>query len=115
MAIKRRHRHQTGTVWLKSGSWYLRYYTSVSGERKQVAKFLARKDDKHHSATCKPVKSLAAELIARENSGAVEDTEKAPTLAAFWTDSYEPWMVKKHRLSTSKSYSDLWTRHVKEE
>ena len=39
--IARRHRHQTGTVWLKSGSWYLvRFYTNVRGERKQVARFL---------------------------------------------------------------------------
>jgi len=45
--IARRQRHQTGSVWLKLGSWYLRFYTNVGGERKQVARFLAFKDDKH--------------------------------------------------------------------
>jgi len=48
--IARRQRHQAGTIWLKSGAWYLRFYTDVGGgKRKQVARFLARKDEKHHS------------------------------------------------------------------
>lgn len=66
--IARRQRHQTGSLWPKSGSWYLRFYTNVGGERKQVVRFLALKDDKHHSKTCKAVQDLAAEMIAKENS-----------------------------------------------
>src|ERR1035438_4447416 len=89
--IARRHRHQTGTVWLKSDSWYLRFYTDVGGERKQVARFLARKDDKHHSKTCKAVRDLAASMIDKENSGAVVEAEKVQTLKEFWEATYEPY------------------------
>jgi hypothetical protein len=99
-------------VWLKSGSWYLRFYTDVNGARKQVARFLVRKDEKHHSKTCKPVKDLAASMIAKENSAAILDTEKAQTLTEFWEATYEPYIKDSKRLSTQASYADLWTRHV---
>src|ERR1035438_7512096 len=102
--IARRHRHQTGTVWLKSGSWYLRFYTDVNGERKQVARFLVRKDDKHHSKTCKAVRDLAASLIDKENSGAVVEAERAQTLKEFWEATYEPYIRDSKRLSTQVSY-----------
>jgi hypothetical protein len=74
--IARRQRHQSGMVWLKSGSWYLRFYTDVGGTRKQVARFLARRDDKHHSKTCTAVKDLAASMIAKENSEAIVEAER---------------------------------------
>jgi integrase len=97
---------------LKSGSWYLRFYTDVKGERKQVARFLTRKDEKHHSKTCKPVRDLAASVIAKENSEAIIEAEKAQTLTEFWEATYEPYIRDSKRLSTQHSYTDLWTRHV---
>lgn len=110
--IARRHRHQTGTIWLKSGSWYLRFYTDVGGKRKQVARFLARKDDAHHSKTCKPVRDLAAAMVAKENSEDEVATERAQTLKEFWESTYEPYIKESKRLSTRTSYEDLWARHV---
>lgn len=110
--IARRQRHQTGSVWLKSGSWYLRFYANVGGERKQVARFLAPKDDAHHSKTCKAVQDLAAEMIARENSGANIEAERAQGLKQFWDETYQPYIEESKRTSTRKSYEDLWERIV---
>lgn len=110
--IARRQRHQTGSVWLKSGSWYLRFYTNVNGQRKQVARFLSRKDDKYHSRTCKAVQDLAAEMIAKENSESAVVAERAQTLTEFWDSTYQPYIEESKRHSTRASYEDLWERIV---
>jgi integrase len=73
---------------------------------------LVRKDEKHHSKTCKPVRDLAAALIAEENSEAILDTEKVETLKGFWEATYEPYIKESKRYSTQVSYADLWARHL---
>jgi hypothetical protein len=105
--IARRHRHQPGTVRLKSGAWYLRFYTDVKGTRKQVARFLARKDEKFHSKTRKAMRDLAAEMIARENSEAVVREERALTLKEFCDATYEPYVRESKRHSTQTKQNVL--------
>jgi integrase len=110
----RRHRHQRGSIYEKSGSFYLRLYvTKPDGTRKQVAVFLVRKDDKHHSPKCKPVRTLADKLLMEENSRAVEHA--APTVQEFWTATYEPFVKANRRPSTHESYAHLWGRYFEKQ
>ena len=47
--IARRHRHQTGTVWLKSGSWYLRFYAESEAALPPAENAQTRKLDHRRS------------------------------------------------------------------
>jgi integrase len=107
-----RTRHQRGSILEKSGSFYLRVYKDVGGTRKQVAVFLAKKDLKHHSKTCKPVRTLADDELRKANSGEAGEEQPQTTVKQFWADTYEPWIERHKRPSTVSSYKDLWARHV---
>jgi len=47
--MKRPRKHQTGSVWLRGSSFFLRFYDE-NGKRK--TEFLVEKDDAHYSETC---------------------------------------------------------------
>jgi integrase len=112
--VVRRHRHQTGSVKEKSGSFYLRYYkTKPDGERSQIAVFLCRRDDKHHSPKCRPVRALADAILMAENSKAVETPSL--TVKEFWTSTYLPFVEANRRPSTVESYKCLWSKWAEDE
>lgn len=108
----KRSRHQKGHVFEKSNHFYVRYYTTVDGSRKQKAEPLCEKDDKHHSKKCKPVRLKLDEFMLRINSRE-ESASESPTVAEFWTGTYLPFAEKHLRASTVSSYKDLWQRHLK--
>ena len=62
--MKRPRKRQTGSVWLRGSSFFLRFYDE-HGKRK--TEFLCEKDEKHYSATCPSVKDLVAEKIEKVN------------------------------------------------
>lgn len=105
----RRRRHQKGSVCLRSGNWYVRYYGT---DGKQRNEFLAEKDDRHHSKTCKPVKDLAAKAMSRVNAE-VGEGSLTPKAAEFWESVYLPHCERSLRPSTVHSYKDLWERFLK--
>jgi integrase len=109
MANAKRRKHQQGSVWLRGSSFYVRYY---GPDRRQKTEFLCKKDDKHHSRTCKPVRDLAAKVVARVNSGVAAASE-SPSVREFWDGTYLPFAEKNLRPSTVDSYKDLWDRHLK--
>jgi integrase len=96
----------------KSGQFYIRYYTIVGGVRKQKAEPLCKRDDKHHSKTCKPVRLLRDQFMLKVNAGH-GDGQAGVTVRDFWTVTYLPFAEKNLRLSTVDSYKDLWERHLK--
>lgn len=110
----RRHRHQAGSIKEKSGSFYLRYYTTKpNGERSQVAVFLCRKDLKHHSPKCRPVRALADAILLAENAKAIDHS--SPTLAEFWKSTYLPFIEADRRPSTVESYKCLWSKWLEDD
>lgn len=100
-------RHQKGSICLRSGSFYVRAY--VNGKQKNF--FLAKKDDKHHSPTCRAVKLLRDEAMLRVNAQA----DAASTIKAedFWTGTYLPFVEESLRPSSVRSYKQIWKQHLK--
>jgi hypothetical protein len=86
----------------------LRYYAQ---DRRQRTEFLCKRDEKHDSKTCKPVRDIASKVMARVNSGALAAAE-SPTVAEFWDGTYLPFAEKNLRPSTVHSYGDLGERHL---
>jgi hypothetical protein len=106
MQSKRKRKHQQGSVWLRGSKFFLRY----SGpDKKQRTEFLVARDERHHSASCKPVKDLAARSMARVNAGAGTASASA-SVADFWTSTYLPFAEQNLRPSTVDAYEDLWAR-----
>ncbi len=103
MSNERNRKHQRGSIWLRGASFYIRYY---GHDRRQRTEFLCKRDDKHHSKTCRPVNDLASKVMARVNSGALAAVE-SPTIAAFWDGTYLSFAEKNLRPSTVHSYEDL--------
>ncbi len=109
MSNERNRRHQRSSIWLRGSRFYIRYYGS---DRRQRAEFHCKRDEKHRSKTCRPVKDLTSKVMARVSSGALAMAE-SPTVADFWDGTYLPFAEKNLRPSTIESYEDLWERHLK--
>src|SRR5258707_10370109 len=67
MQPKRKRKHQQGSVWLRGSKFFLRYY---GPDKKQRTEFLVARDERFHSARCKPVRDFAARAMTRVNAGA---------------------------------------------
>ncbi len=94
-------------MWLRGSGWYIRFYK----DGKQRAEFLCPKDDKHHSASCKAVKTLQAERMQKINSES-EPLGDSTTVRQFWDRFYYPWVEKNLRASTAANYLDLYIRNL---
>lgn len=106
--MRRPRKHQSGSVWLRGQSFFLRFYDE-QGKRK--TEFLCEKDEAHFSATCPKVKDLAArriEKVNRSNSTPSEDQ----TVGGFWESSYLPWAKANLRGSTLDSYTHIWNQRL---
>jgi hypothetical protein len=103
----RARKHQSGSICLRSGRWYVRYYGS---DRVQRNEFLHEKDDEFHSPRYKPVRDAASKVMARVNA---ELGQSQDMVGEFFDNVYWPWAKANKRPSTSLSYKDLWDRHLK--
>src|SRR5438552_4052845 len=104
---RRRPRNQKGTIYERSGSFYVRYYTrDENGKPKQASGFLGEKDNKHHSVKCKPVKDLRDKFMRQINSD-VRPAQRV-LINDYWTETYLPYVREQHRPSTAKGYEQLW-------
>lgn len=110
MAIPRRkRRHQAGSIVLRSGKWYVRYY---GPDRKQVNELLHAKDDEFHSSKCKPVRDAASQVMGRVNSE-LEETGTDQAVSDFFDFTYLPWVEANKKHSTIISYKQLWSQRLK--
>src|SRR5437868_930364 len=117
-ARPRQRRHQTGGVRLRSGFWYVQYYTERVENgitvRKRVLTKLVQKDERHYSAKCKAVANLQAEFMQRVNAGADGDAEKDNNqevlVTEFWETTYLPFVRENLRASTVRGYEILWQK-----
>jgi integrase len=107
----KRRREQRGTVYAKSGMWYVRYsdfrVTDGQLERKRLAKQLGCVDD----MTKKEARSEARVLLAKINQPTLTP-ETAVTFTAFVESVYLPHSEQRMRPSTYRGYKVLW-REVK--
>jgi integrase len=107
----KRRREQRGTVYAKSGTWYVRYSDSrvINGklERKRLAKQLGAVED----MTKKGARAEARNFLAKINQPALAP-ETAVTLVAFIESVYLPRAEQRTRPSTYRGYKVLW-REIK--
>ena len=119
-------RHQDGCIYEAYGAFHVKYYQTVLREGKEVraqrSHKLCRKDQKHFSATCKPVKKLASEYMATINAkdGTVQNSDSM-TVAEFFDARYIPHCEKisertgqpRQKPSTVRGHKQIWRQHLK--
>ena len=119
-------RFQTGSIYEAYGAFHIKYYTTVLREGKEVraqrSHKLCRKDAKHYSTTCKPVKKLASDYMAGINSkdGTVENPDSL-TVAQFFESRYIPYCEEvsqrtgrpRQRANTVAGHWQIWKRNLK--
>jgi integrase len=107
----KRRREQQGTVFSKSGMWYVRYsdHRVIDGqlERKRLAKQLGAMAD----MTKKQARTEAKNFLARINAPTLTP-ETAVTFTAFVESVYLPRIEQRTRPSTYRGYKVLW-REIK--
>jgi integrase len=109
-------RYQSGHVFEAHGAYHVRFYVTeiVAGQPKRVqrSKWLCKKDNKHHSRTCKAVKQLAATKMEEVNaeSGVTERSDFLVT--DFWETIYLPHVEKTTKPSTLSGYKAIWRQHL---
>ena len=108
----RRGKHQEGSLWLRGSKWYIRFYGSDGVQRTE---FLAPKDDRHHSKTCKPVRDLQSKFMAEVNNRKGGSPAALLTVGEFWESIYLPWAKQELRPSTFDSYVHLWGKWLEPE
>jgi hypothetical protein len=119
----KRRREQRGTVYAKSGMWYVRYsdfrVTGAQLERKRLSRQLGAVGD----MTKKEARIEAKKFLAKINEPTLTP-ETAVTLTAFVESVYFPRIEQRTRPSTFRGYKvlwheikpfcdDLWTRDVR--
>jgi integrase len=112
----KRSRTQKGHVYLKGGSWYVRYYDfriSADGtiERVQKAHRLGRAINKYRSK--KAANQLAEEFLAPINAGRFSP-ESMMTVTQFAENVYLPFVETHKRVSTFHGYRNMWKRYLRD-
>jgi integrase len=98
-------RPMVGSITLKHGAWYWRYYTGG----KQIWEKIADRDDEYRNKG--DVVPLVNELAARLRPDC--QPRHKMTIADFGADIYLPWVKNQKRPSTYHSYRKLWEGHLK--
>jgi integrase len=123
MRTAQRERHQTGSIYEASGSFYVRYRVTeiVEGKptRVQTSERLCSRDAIHNSSKCKAVRALRDEFMLSVNSqrGTIQ---KDTTVAEFWEGVYLPWAKDVNpkvgepnlRAATIRGYEQIWAQHL---
>ena len=108
-------REQTGYVFRRYDSWFVRYYDDVkqpdgSYKRKLVCKKL---DKLGEGATKRAAREEAKAFLAPINSGTLNPAS-TQTVIEFVDKIYLPEYVEKQlRAATLKQYRDVWNNHLK--
>jgi len=106
-------RHQKGSVYERSKSFYVRYYgRDESGKPVQLSKFLARKDDVHYSTGCKAVQKLKNAIMDKVNAGKLATSQVLVT--DYWDQTYLPHLKEKCKPSTVAGYEQMWSSVLKD-
>jgi integrase len=109
-------RYQSGHVFEAHGAFHVRYYVTeiVDGQPKRVqrSKWLCKKDNKHHSRTCKAVKQLAATEMEKVNGESGVTQQGDITVTDFWDTVYLPHVEKTTKPSTRSGYKAIWRQNL---
>jgi integrase len=109
-----RNRIQSGSIILRSGNWYTRYWSGPKADRKLVSHKLAVKSDVYYSEKSVALKKLNAAHMAIVNSSVPVDnaTDQLP-ISTFYEQTYIKWVEAHKKPSTLHSYKQIWNQHLK--
>ncbi len=117
--MKRRERHQTGSVIEIGNAFHVRYW--VDGIKKdgtpgrvQRSERLCAKDAQHYSCECKAVRMLRDAVMLKVNARQSSAQHDMP-VADFWTGVYLPFAEKNLRHSTLHGYKQIWSQHLEKQ
>jgi integrase len=114
--MKKRERHQTGSVVEIGNAFHVRYWcdgVKKDGQpgRVQRSERLCNKDAQHYSAECKAVRMLRDAAMLKINARQSSAQQDMP-VADFWTTVYRPFAEKNLRHSTVHGYKHIWSQHL---
>ncbi len=106
-------REQTGYLFHKGSSWFLRYWdTNSTGQRVQVCQKLKVEYGGEYK-TRRSVQPFVDEILAPLNSGLL-NPQSTMTVVEFVEKVYLPEYIEKQlRAATKKQYGDVWANHLK--
>jgi integrase len=110
---KRHLKRQTGSVYERCGSFYVRYYTHVDGTAKQVSEFLHVKDAKHHSVDCDALLDLRDDFMRKQRKQQGAPVRSDGSIVSFWETKYLPFITEHKKPSTVRGYTQIWKQHLK--
>jgi integrase len=98
-------------VILRSGSFYIRYYTSGA---KRVTKFLCEQDAKHPNTQSRAVRHLATKFMEPINAAGGDRRHRGDNtlVSNFWDTVYLPWCRDNLRSHTVKFYVQTWNLYM---
>lgn len=106
--------HQRGYIFLKSGSWYLRYRQyepQADGSSKLVQRCRKLADNQGPYRSKKAVRVLAGEFLAPLNNGTTT-IASCMSVAEFWDKEYLPHVTESLKPSTVCGYKQDWKKHL---
>ena len=107
-------KHQRGTIYEASNSFFVRYFATVDGVKKRVSHKLSDRDEIHYSITCPAVLTLADDHMAEVRKTKPQPTNGQPTISEYWEKTYLPTIKAGLKPSTVAGYQDVWQKHLKE-
>lgn len=111
LQANRLKRKQKGQRFETSGAFFLRYYCTVDGKRKQKAVLLAYKSDLYRSWV--DVEPLIQRELDRINKDAEDTPTGRDTLTAFIETVYLPWVEANKSAPTANGYTRVWENYWK--
>lgn len=108
-------REQSGYLFHKGGSWFVRYADNVLVDGKVVRKLLCHKLDVPYGGqyrTKASVKSFVREFLAPINAGAV-NAQSTMSLESFVDGPYFEWCERNLRVCTVRGYRQMWDAYLK--
>ena len=109
----KKHRQQ-GTVYEASGSFFVRYFTSVDGVKQRVSHKLCDRDETHYSTTCDAVLNLRDEHIVTTRRPEPQPTTDQPTITEYWEQTYLPTVKAGLKPSTVDGYEQIWKQFLQD-
>jgi integrase len=107
-----RKRLQKGSLILRSGVWYTRYWQGISPNKRLVSHKLAEKNDVYYSKSSVQLRKLNAEHMAKINAE-VQTSTDVQLISEFWEQTYLKWVEANKKPSTLHSYKQIWNQHLK--
>jgi integrase len=111
------NKHQRGYIYLKSGTFFVRYRGPkiIEGKlgRGQLSHELCKKSDKYFSRKCTAVRLKCEEFMRGVNTADPSRTDM--TVADFWRLVYLPFIEKPGNMedNTVDGYKQVWNQHLK--